>query len=280
MREFFIRFKYLIIFSFIMVILLLFYFQSSNENKNSNFQQIIFSILYPFQKSVNFSVKSIKNFLDEYINLINVKEQNISLLEEISNLKLKLNQSIEESIQYRRLRGQLLFAQRQKDKKILTEIIGESLDNLHEIRLLNRGSSHGLKRNFSVILKEGLVGRIESVTTNQSVLQIITDFRSRVPALIQRNRVRGLIFGTQKGLQMRQINRRVKLELGDRIITSGLGGLYPKGILIGTISNFENRPYELFQHANIEPTVDFSSMEEVFVIISESYQSGKPFFNK
>ena len=191
-----------------------------------------------------------------------------------------MNQSLENSVQYKRLRGQLLFAKRQPDRKVFAEIIGESVDNIHQMRLVNRGSRHGLKRNFSAILKEGLVGRVQSVTPFQSNLQLITDFRSRVPALTQRNRVRGLIYGTQTGLEMRQINRRAEVKKGDRVITSGLGGLFPKGILIGNIVEVKRQPHELFQTASIETAVDLSRMEEVFIIISGPYPQGSPLFTE
>ena len=93
------------------------------------------------------------------------------------------------------------------------------------------------------------------------------DHRNRVPALIQRNRVRGLIYGTQSGIEMRQINQHAKIKIGDRVISSGLGGLYPKGILIGWVSEIRHEQHELFKTAILESAVDFNSIEEVFVII-------------
>tara|TARA_B100000586_G_scaffold269071_1_gene246995 strand:+ start:943 stop:1620 length:678 start_codon:yes stop_codon:yes gene_type:complete len=223
-------------------------------------------------------VNTFNDWWEGYVMLIGIRNENQQLLQEIAELKDRLNRSLEDSVQYNRLRGQLLFAKRQPDRKVFAEIIGESIDNIHQMRLINRGSKHGLKRNFSAILREGLVGRVQSVTPFQSNLQLITDFRSRVPALIQRNRIRGLIYGTQTGLEMRQINRRAKVKKGDRVITSGLGGLYPKGILIGTIVEVRVQPHELFQTASIETAVDLSRMEEVFIIISGSYPEGSPIF--
>ena len=93
------------------------------------------------------------------------------------------------------------------------------------------------------------------------------DHRNRVPALIQRNRVRGLIYGTQAGIEMRQINQHAKIKIRDRVISSGLGGLYPKGILIGWVSEIRHQQHELFKTAILESAVDFNSIEEVFVII-------------
>ena len=278
MYEFLFRYRYPLFILLLLLILLFILAQTGQIESENRLQQVIHTINSPFQKGLNALIRSIKSMWEDYIILVDLHQENRQLHEQISELKQKLNQSREEAVQYRRLRGQLLFAKRQSDEKVLAEIIGESVDNLHQIRLLNRGSTHGLKRNYSAILKEGLVGRIQSVSSFQSVLQLITDFRSRVPALLQRNREKGLIFGTQEGLEMRQIKRRIELKIGDRVITSGLGGMFPKGILIGTVFEFEKRSHELFQTAFIEPSVEFSSMEEVFIIISGPYQLGKPLF--
>ena len=278
MYQFIFRFRYPFILVFIFLILLFVLFQSRKDEGSSRWQKVIQTVSYPIQSGVHNLVNTLNDWWEGYVMLIGIRNENQQLLQEIAELKDRLNRSLEDSVQYNRLRGQLLFAQRQPDRKVFAEIIGESIDNIHQMRLINRGSKHGLKRNFSAILREGLVGRVQSVTPFQSNLQLITDFRSRVPALIQRNRIRGLIYGTQTGLEMRQINRRAKVKKGDRVITSGLGGLYPKGILIGTIVEVRVQPHELFQTASIETAVDLSRMEEVFIIISGSYPEGSPIF--
>ena len=278
MYQFLFRFRYPFTLLFIVLILLLVLFQSRKDEGSNRWQKVIQTVSYPIQSGVHNLVNTFNDWWEGYVMLIGIRNENQQLLQEIAELKDRLNRSLEDSVQYNRLRGQLLFAQRQPDRKVFAEIIGESIDNIHQMRLINRGSKHGLKRNFSAILREGLVGRVQSVTPFQSNLQLITDFRSRVPALIQRNRIRGLIYGTQTGLEMRQINRRAKVKKGDRVITSGLGGLYPKGILIGTIVEVRVQPHELFQTASIETAVDLSKMEEVFIIISGSYPEGSPIF--
>ena len=278
MYQFLFRFRYPFTLLFIVLILLLVLFQSRKDEGSNRWQKVIQTVSYPIQSGVHNLVKTLNDWWEGYVMLVGIRNENQQLRQEIEELKDRLNRSLEDSVQYNRLRGQLLFAQRQPDRKVFAEIIGESIDNIHQMRLINRGSKHGLKRNFSAILREGLVGRVQSVTPFQSNLQLITDFRSRVPALIQRNRIRGLIYGTQTGLEMRQINRRAKVKKGDRVITSGLGGLYPKGILIGTIVEVRVQPHELFQTASIETAVDLSRMEEVFIIISGSYPEGSPIF--
>jgi rod shape-determining protein MreC len=185
----------------------------------------------------------------------------------------RMNQHIENSVQFLRLRNQLLFARKKIKGKIFAEIIGESADNNHDISLINRGSNQLVQRNYVVLRKEGLVGRIQSVSPFQSSVQLITDHRSRVPALIQRNRIRGLIYGTHEGLEMRQINQHANIKIGDRVISSGLGGLYPKGLLIGWVKEIQHQKHELFKTAIVDSAVDFNQIEEVFVIVPSKTDS-------
>ena len=253
--------------------LFLLIFQSHNEQGSSRIQIAIQTVTYPFQASVQSAVSNIKNLWNSYIFLIDVKEENNRLKQQILDMEEKLSEHIENSVQFRRLRDQMLFARKNPLEKIYAEIIGESSDNAHNIRFINRGSNQKVQRNYIVIRKEGLVGRIHSVSPFQSSVQLMIDHRNRVPALIQRNRVRGLIYGTQAGIEMRQINQHAKIKIGDRVISSGLGGLYPKGILIGWVSEIRHQQHELFKTAILESAVDFNSIEEVFVIIPSKSDS-------
>ena len=243
-------------------------FQSYNEQGSSRIQMAIQTVTYPFQASVQSAVSNIANLLNSYIFLIDVNEENNRLKQKLLDMEEKLSEHIENSVQFRRLRDQMLFARKNPLEKIYAEIIGESSDNTHNIRFINRGRNQKVQRNYIVIRKEGLVGRIHSVSPFQSSVQLMIDHRNRVPVLIQRNRVRGLIYGTQSGIEMRQINQHAKIKIGDRVISSGLGGLYPKGILIGWVSEIRHEQHELFKTAILESAVDFNSIEEVFVIIT------------
>ena len=266
---------YRLYFSIVATFIVLFFlmYQTYNEQGTSRFQMAVQTITYPVQTSVQSVVSTIKNTWNSYINLIEVNEENKLLKQQLLNMEEKLNQHIENSVQFFRLRSQLLFAQKKARNEIFSEIIGESADNTHQIRLINRGSNQLLQRNYIVIRKEGLVGRIQSVSPYQSSVQLIIDHRSRVPALIQRNRVRGLIYGTHDGMEMRQINQHAKIKIGDRVISSGLGNLYPKGILIGWVSGINREPHELFKTARLDSAVDFNQIEEVFAILPSKSDS-------
>ena len=265
------RLQILIIATFIGLFILM--SQTHSNEGTSRFQSVVQTLTYPLQASVNSVASTFKNLWNSYISLIDVNEENKLLRQQLLDIEEKMNQHIENSVQFLRLRNQLLFASKKITDKIFAEIIGESVDNNHDISLINRGSNQLVQRNYIVLRKEGLVGRIQSVSPFQSSVQLITDHRSRVSSLIQRNRIRGLIYGTHKGLEMRQINQHANIKIGDRVISSGLGGLYPKGLLIGWVKEIRRQKHELFKTAILDSAVDFNQIEEVFVIVPSKTDS-------
>ena len=265
------RLQFLIIATFIGLFILM--SQTHTNEGTSRFQSVVQTLTYPLQASVNSVASTFKNLWNSYISLIDVNEENKLLRQQLLDIEEKMNQHIENSVQFLRLRNQLLFASKKITDKIFAEIIGESADNNHDISLINRGSNQLVQRNYIVLRKEGLVGRIQSVSPFQSSVQLITDRRSRVSSLIQRNRIRGLIYGTHKGLEMRQINQHANIKIGDRVISSGLGGLYPKGLLIGWVKEIRRQKHELFKTAILDSAVDFNQIEEVFVIVPSKTDS-------
>ena len=265
------RLQLLIIATFIGLFLLM--SQTHTNEGTSRFQSVVQTVTYPLQASVHSIASTFKNLWYSYISLIDVNEENKFLRQQLLDMEERMNQHIENSVQFLRLRNQLLFARKKFKEKIFAEIIGESADNNHDISLINRGSNQLVQRNYVVLRKEGLVGRIQSVSPFQSSVQLIKDHRSRVPALIQRNRIRGLIYGTHEGLEMRQINQHANIKIGDRVISSGLGGLYPKGLLIGWVKEIQHQKHELFKTAIVDSAVDFNQIEEVFVIVPSKTDS-------
>ena len=212
------RLQFFIIATFIALFMLM--FQTHANEGTSRFQSVVQTVTYPLQGSVSSVASTFKNLWYSYISLIDVNEDNKLLRRELQDMEEKMNRHIENSVQFLRLRNQLLFASKKIKEKIFAEIIGESVDNNHDISLINRGSNQLVQHNYVVLRKEGLVGRIQSVSPFQSSVQLITDHRSRVSALIQRNRIRGLIYGTHQGLEMRQINQHANIKIGENFSCS------------------------------------------------------------
>jgi len=254
--------------------------QYREGTQESAFQSGVQSVVYPFQSGFHSFKTWTLLLLDSYVFLQGVEQENRNLKQEISVLKKQLNRNIEDAIQFRRLRSQMSFAQTQPDELLFAEIVGESMDNTHQTLSINRGSQHGVKHNASVILREGVVGRIQSVSPQESSVQIILDRRSTFPALVQRSRVKGIVTGTHSGLELRRIHPRADIQKGDRIVTSGLGRLFSKGLMVGIVTSVKHEEHELFKTAQLDPALDFTRMEEVFVVLKKGDSKKPPLFSE
>lgn len=270
------RYRLLIFVFLILLSSLIFLFQTGRYQKGSQFESITQTITYPFQLAVHEVVSYIQGIADSYFYLVELNEENKELRQQIASLNEELDYYVEESIQYHRLKVQLDFAKQNPGRKVFTEVIGESIDNFHKTIQLDRGSDDGIRRNFAVILKEGVVGKIQSVSPLKSTVQLIVDRRTRFPAILQRTRAKGLIYGTHDGLELRRINLRADIKVGDRVVANGLSGLYPKGMMIGVVESIHHEDYELFQVAKLTPVVNFDKVEAAFVILKDPTILQKP----
>jgi rod shape-determining protein MreC len=254
------------------------------------------SVAYPFQAAFHRVKTGVVELFRGYIYLVNLKQENDRLLLQVQALQEELNHYVNSSIQFNLLREQLGFLEENPERKVFAEVIGESVDNFHHVLLINKGRMAGIRRNFPVVLREGVVGRVQSVTALQSVVELIVDRRHRFPVLIQRSRERmdlqgeggnlrllpqdrGIASGTGDGLRMHRIRMLADVEKGDRVITSGLAGIFPKGLLVGTVTNVGRERHELFQSAEIQPVVDFNKIEGVFVILRDPNDPDYPLFS-
>lgn len=255
------------------------------------------SVIYPFQSSFASVRQSISEAYGNYVSLVDLKAENERLRLQVQALREELNHSVNSSIQFNLLREQLLFLEERPEQKVFAEVIGESTDSFHHVLLINKGRDAGIRRNFPVVLREGVVGRVQSASAFSSVVQLVVDRRHRFPVLIQRSRERmvlqgdngqlrlqsqdrGVAFGLGDGLRMNRIRMLADVQEGDRVITSGLAGIFPKGLLVGTVTNVVRERHELFQHAEIQPVVDFNRLEGVFVILKEGGGADFPLFTE
>lgn len=158
---------------------------------------------------------------------------------------------------------------------VAAEVISDSINNWDEIYIINRGSKHGIMPNMAVITVDGLVGYVESVTDNTSKVVSILDAGNSVSSRVTKTRDAVICKGNtalkeKNQLKVKYIPMGVELIEGDKIETSGMGGIYPKGIAIGTIKEFIIKKNPSENEAILETFVEFNKLETVAVIISET----------
>ncbi len=150
---------------------------------------------------------------------------------------------------------------------VIGRVIGQDPSNLQRYITLDAGREAGIARNMPVVTDRGLVGRIVEVGEGWSRVLLITDVSSSVNALTQSTRASGLVQGQADGsLVMRNIPQGDTVSVGDTVFTSGLGGNFPRQVLIGQITAVQRHDYDLYQTATIRPTVDLDHLEEVLII--------------
>ena len=194
--------------------------------------------------------------------------QNERLNEEVNFLKQKLNEWNEVYQENIRLKNLLSFKQKSAYKVIVAGIIGRSPDNWSSVVIINKGRFNGIKRGMVVITYLGLAGRVIETQETSSQIMLINDPNISVSAIDQRSRWEGLVQGTLGGsLVMRYLSRESDIRAGDKIITSGLTGIYPKGLLIGSVVEIGEEFSGLSRYAIIKPAVNLSSIEEALIII-------------
>ena len=162
-----------------------------------------------------------------------------------------------------------------KDKEQVTGVIGEIIgfDPSNWVRgiTIDKGTLDGIRSGMPVVSGNGIVGQVTVTSLNTSKILLITDHASGVDVLVQSTRLRGVVEG-QGGDKcfLKYVLREDELLVGERIISSGMDGIYPKGFLIGTVSNSKRQTRAMFQSVTIEPAVNFSKLESVYVITSYS----------
>jgi rod shape-determining protein MreC len=176
----------------------------------------------------------------------------------------------EAQIENETLRKQLNFKSAAPNYHLLSaEVIGHDPSNLLQYLIIDRGSKDGIQLGMPVLAAEGLVGRISEVSIDSAKVMLITDPSSSVSALIQRSRATGSVQGYPGDeLVMRYIPQGDTVTPGDIVITSGLGGNFPKRLVIGQVVSVTNRDVEMFQEARLVPAVNLRDLETVMVLLS------------
>ncbi len=258
---------------FFLLISLIFIVIQGSEGKRSN--HLIHSIIAAFSPIHKLTINIVRGtgyIWSDYIALVGVREKNKELKRKIEYLK-KLNNQYLEIVQANKRLVKLLSLQKTIDEPtICSEIIGKDSTNWFKSILLDKGSMDGVRVNMPVVTYNGIVGKIHEVTNHTSKVLLITDVNSSIAILIQRNRAEGILVGSgQDYCTIKYLRKDVEVKKGERVITSGMGGFFPKGLLVGTINKIKKNNYGLFQYAEVVPEAQISKLEEVFIIKRNPY---------
>ena len=237
-------------------------------------ENVVNTILSPFQSAITSISNVTKKIGVISWEMVTVYEQNKMLRSEVEQLRqrdVNVNEIMAENT---RLTNILNYknAVKQFDTAV-AKIISYDSSNLTNSITINLGAKDGMQKNMPVITPQGLVGTIVAVYEHSAKVQLILDPRSAVGAIIQRpeSRVIGIMqgsVGVQTLAKMVNIPRDADVVVGDNVLTSGYGGLYPKGIVIGEVVEVTNEAGGLLKYATVKTAVDFYRIEEVLIIVN------------
>lgn len=239
----------------------------NNVEKLAFVDWLFLEITAPFQKAITFSTDTIGDLIDSYVFLVNLKKENIALRKIVAQLREENSLLREKAITSERLRELLRFSKKIPGPMLPAQIIGTDPSSWFRTIVIDKGTKHGVQRGMAVVAPEGAVGHVLQTAPHCAKVLLITDFNSAVDVLIQRSRAKGIAEGNgENRCRLKYATRIQDIQPGDRVVTSGMGGRYPKGLVIGKIRKVEKKSYGLFQNAEITPSVNFAKLEEVFVI--------------
>ncbi len=246
----------------------LWFLSKGNPSRSLYVSQILMTIAFPFQKAVSVTTDKAQHIFDNYIDLINTKKENEALQKMVSRLQNQAVRLKELERENKRLRELLNFKEEIKPPLLPAEVIAKSPSPWIDTFIVDKGTKKGIQKGMPVISEKGIVGYILKTSRYVSTVLVLTHYNCRVDAIIQRTRAHGVVGGLLEGhCRLFNVLRTEHIMVGDRVVTSGFGNRFPRGLLIGVVSKVIKKPYGLFQEAEITPSVDFSKLEEVYILL-------------
>ena len=215
-----------------------------------------------------------------YLDWKNVRAENRRLRAEVQELRvqsLRVNETDDEN---RRLRRLLALQEQLPLTTLSGEIIAREWGGWIRSLTVNRGRGDNVPRLTAVISPNGLIGRVVDVRPGASIVQVLTDPTSTVGAHVLRTRTPGIVEGDPRGTLRFKFMARdgASIQSGDVLVTAGQGGLFPRGIPIGTVRSIDNRGAALFHYAELTPAVDFARVDEVLLVTGDSQRDLTAYF--
>ncbi len=240
----------------------------------------VITLLAPFQRAAAWAGDQVKGLMANVSDVLTVHQQNQMLRSEVEQLRVqnvKANEYAAENIRLRELLGYTQAAT--QFDLVMARVIGREPSTWTRMVVIDRGTQHGVQKNMAVVTARGLVGVVTEAGPISSKVQLILDPRAAAGALVQRSRVAGVVKGTPDDAmhpRMMNVPKNQDMAVGDILVTSGFGGIYPKGIMIGTVSAVKNDSSGLLHYAVIETAADFQRLEDVAVITASREAPPEP----
>jgi len=248
----------------------IFFLTVSSRNRTSSFlpYRISLSLVAPLQEIVIRWIRFNENIWNHYFYLVTAAKENKQIKKALADAEAKLNQYEELTLANQRLRRLLDFKKATPREVIAAEVISRDPSPWFKTVVINKGKNNGVEKGYPVVMSEGIVGQIIEISNSYAKVLLLIDRNSAVDGVVQRSRARGVVKGAAETQCMFEyLLRKHDVHVGDMIVTSGLDGVYPKGLSIGKVVTVDRPHAGIFQQVSVAPFVDFEKLEEVVVML-------------
>lgn len=261
---------YIILFLFVLIPVIAIDTTSRAPRDYRFYDRALVAITAPVQSLISWTLGGIIDWVQNYVLVLRVRGENQTLLLENRKLLSEIAVLKETERENERLRLLLAFREQFKVDTVLARVVAKDVSTEFRALRINRGEQSGIKKDMAVVTHEGIVGRVLRTTARTADIVTVVDLLSAIDAIDQRSRARGVVEGLSDDLcTLRYTLRTDDIQPGDILISSGLGGVYPKGVPVGTVSRVNKKSFGISQDVEVRPAVDFSRLEEVLVVIQE-----------
>jgi rod shape-determining protein MreC len=207
------------------------------------------------------------DFLHNYFDLVGVRQENLHLRQQLAQLESQHRRMLELEAENRHLADLLELRDALGTAAIAANVIGSDATGLSRTLMLSEGDRQGLQRGMAVISIDGVVGKLIAVSHDAARMLLISDHNSALDAFDQRSRARGIIAGVvEDGLMLKYVDRSEDIKPGDMIVTSGMDGIFPRGLLVGTVARVSQEGPGLFLNVEVKAAVNFRELEQVMIL--------------
>jgi rod shape-determining protein MreC len=220
------------------------------------------------QRATTSAIAKVQDNWTNYVALRDVRAENARLKDEIAALQIGLQQERALAQQSRTLQGLLELKSAIQLKTTAASVIAGGASPEFRTMTIDKGTGDGLASDMAVLAPAGVVGRIIMPARRAAKVQLLIDRDAAAGAIVERSRAQGVVVGTGTDrFRLDHVPGAADIQVGDRVVTSGIEGIYPKGFLIGQIQSIDRQSGE-FTNVVVDPAVQFSELETVLVVVT------------
>lgn len=258
---------FLTLFLFV-VILLTTQTRSADRRQAGAIGTAALTVLLPVQAGMVRVADGVGRLWQRYTEIGRLRVENARLRAQVDTLAQEVASLREEALATARLERLLDLRSQSAYRTLAVRVIGRDATRWFSTAVIDRGSRDGVRVNAPVITPDGVVGRVIEVTPSASRVLLIADSRSAVSVLVQRSREIGVVEGRGEWLlHLKYLSRAVAVQEGDVVVTSGLGGIFPRGLIVGRIVKVVREEGALLQEAEVEPAGALDRLEEMLILL-------------